>query len=251
MVETCSTLWSFITSKTEFWSAILGAVVGGLIAYMIQVTALREGRKQRDDDHKRLQQSLGNALLIKMIRIHSNLHGIHQHIEGCFAEAARKKIKGEPWQFVLPLANPPDPVHFGSEEMGMLLGLKNDNVLNLILPMDVIHNSLIEVVKALNVKREALTERLKANEADGDLLSGNLDNDQIMALRPRMIVVNSLIKGIRDSAKKDLEESDKALNGLWKMLRDNLDITYKLEFKEKPKDQPASERSEDASTPPG
>ena len=156
VVEILRTLWSVIPGQTEFWSAIFGAVVGGSIAYMIQLKALREGRKQRDEEHKRLQQALGNALLFKMIRVHSNFYDVHKYIEGCFAEAARREHKGEPWQFVTPLANPPDPVYFSSEEMGMVLGLKNDDVFNLVLQMDVIHNSLIDIVRVLNTERRAL-----------------------------------------------------------------------------------------------
>ncbi|MDP6388571.1 MAG: hypothetical protein QF654_01590 [Alphaproteobacteria bacterium] len=238
VVENCNTLWSIIFSETGFWSAIFGAIVGavagGLIAYMIQVKALREGRNQRDGDHRKLQQALGNALLFKMIRINSNFYGIHQHIEDRFADAAQREFKGEPWQFYLPIANPPDPVHFSSEEMGMLLALKNDDVFNTVLQTDVIHNSLIEVVKVLNAEREALTERFKADESDGTILSSFLDKDQMMALRPKMIVVNSLIEDVRDRAKTDFEESVGALDGLHKVLRDNLGLAYKLESKVKP-----------------
>ena len=235
LVEIFRTLWSIIPGQTEFWSAILGAVVGGSIAYMIQVRALREGRRQRDEDHNRLQQALGNSLLFKMIRVHSNFYGVQQHIEDSFAEAARRGHKGEPWQFVRPLANPPDPVHFSSDEMGMVLGLKNADVFNSVLQMDVIHNSLIATVRVLNIERRALTERLKVDEAEGPVLSSTLDKDQVLALRPRMIDVNSLIVSVRADAKRGFEESDQALNGLHEMLRDKLGIAYKLEFRVKPK----------------
>lgn len=237
-VEIFRTLWSVIPGQTEFWSAILGAVVGGSIAYMIQMKALREGRTQRDEDHKRLQQALGNALLFKMVRIYSNFYGLHRHFEDCFAEAARRGSTDEPWRFVLPLANPPDPVHFSSEEMGMLLALKNNDMFNLVLPMDVIHNSLVAAVKVLNTERAALTERLKTDEAEGAVLSSNLDRDQTLALRPRMINVNSLIEAIRANAKRNFEESDEALDRLQKVLRDKLGLAYKLESTVKPNDPP-------------
>ena len=234
LVEVFRTLWSVMPRATEFWSAIAGAVVGGLIAYIVQVKALREGRKQRDDDHKKVQQAQGHALLFKMIRIHSNFSGIHQHIESCFEKAARKRDRAEPWQFVLPLANPPDPVHFSSDEMGMLLALKNNDVFNLVVSMDVIHNSLSNAVKLLTTERRALTERLKVDEAEGAVLSGVADEDQFLALRSRMIEVNTLIEGIRAEAKRDVDESGEALDCLNKVLRDKLGLAYKLEPKVKP-----------------
>ena len=244
-VESFGTVWSIMLGQTEFWAAIVGAivgaVVGGSIAYIIQVRVLREARTQRDEDHKRLQQALGNAVLFKMVRIHSNFYGFHRHFEDCFAEAARRGSTDEPWRFVLPLANPPDPVHFSSEEMGMLLALKNNDMFNLVLPMDVIHNSLIAAVKVLNTERAALTERLKTDEAEGAVLSSNLDRDQTLALRPRMINVNSLIEAIRTNAKRDFEESDEALDCLNKVLRDKLGLVYKLESTVKQKDAPTPE----------
>lgn len=88
---------SAIPHETEFWSAIAGAVVGGVIAYAVQIRALREGKRQRADDQKSIQQGLGNSLLFKMIKIHSNIHGIHRHIEECFETAAKRGQKGEPW----------------------------------------------------------------------------------------------------------------------------------------------------------
>ncbi len=236
--ERFGTVWSTMLGQTEFWSALVGAilaaVVGGSIAYMVQVRALRESRAQRDEDHKRLQQALGNALLFKMVRFYSNFHGIHRHFEGCFEDAARRVFKGEPWQFVLPFANPPDPVHFSSEEMGMLLSLKNDDMFNVVLPMDTIHNSLIDIVKVLNTERAALTERLKADKAEGAVVSSTLDKDQTLALRPRMINVNSLIENLRARAKRDFEESGEALNRLQEVLQDKLGLAYKLESTVKP-----------------
>ena len=161
MNQLCQTVWSCLFDQTEFWSAIIGAIVGatagGLIAYMVQMMALREGRKQRKDDYKQSQQSLGNALLFEMMRIHSNLKIIHDHIESRFAEAELKKSKEEPWQFYLPIANHPDPVHFTSEEMVMIFSLNKVDVLNALLPMDDIHNSIIQLIKVLDTERASLT----------------------------------------------------------------------------------------------
>ena len=39
-----------LSEKTEFWSAIAGAIVGGLIALVIQIVTLRASKKQRDED---------------------------------------------------------------------------------------------------------------------------------------------------------------------------------------------------------
>jgi len=55
-----------ILNSTELWSAITGAIVGDLIALAIEMLALGEARKQREEDHKRTQQALANSLLFKI-----------------------------------------------------------------------------------------------------------------------------------------------------------------------------------------
>ena len=123
--------YSLLSSK-EFLSAIFGAIVGGMIAYAVQIKALREARNIREQDRKQVQQALGNSSIFKMIRIYSNASQIQQYIEECFKEAERDNFKGVPWRFVRPLANPPSDIHFSPDEMGMLLSLKDNDLFNLV-----------------------------------------------------------------------------------------------------------------------
>lgn len=88
-----------ILNSTELWSAIVGAIVGGLIALSAQLLALRAERKHRTEDYNRVQQGLAASLLFKMMRIHANYGGVHQYIEECFTEAANKGMQNEPWRF--------------------------------------------------------------------------------------------------------------------------------------------------------
>ncbi len=233
MPESLRALWSIMPHEPEFWSGIIGAVVGavtgGIIAYIVQVKALREARNLREEDHKKIQQGLANALIIKMMRVHSNFYGIHRHIEDSFETAARSEFMGEPWQFVVPLVNPPSHVHFSSEEIGMLLSLKDSDTFNAVLSMDVLNNSLTDAIKVLNSERIALTEKLKAEKAEGVRLSGSLNREQELLLRPRMIGVNSLIESIRIDAKRNYEESGIALDRVHNLFREKLGLGYKLE----------------------
>ena len=229
LVEIFQPLWSVLPIQTEFWSAIAGALVGGFIAYLVQVKALREGRQQREADHNRIRQAQAYALLFKMIRISSNFAIIHRYIEGCFEKADQEGIEGEPWQLLLPLANLPSPVHFSSDEMGMLLSLESDEVFNLVVPMDDIHNSFIDAVRTLNAERRALTELLKPDKIEGKAVTGVMDREEALALAPQMINVNSLIEKIRPAAKTNAEESSKALDELNQLLKTKLQLTHELE----------------------
>ena len=48
---------------SEFLAAIAGAVVGGVIAYVVQIQALLEARRQRVEDRKLMAQAHGRALI--------------------------------------------------------------------------------------------------------------------------------------------------------------------------------------------
>lgn len=228
--------WAFIglsvlPTNSEFWSAIIGAVVGGYITYLTQLRAIRETRSHRVEDRLLVQQGLANSLLFKVVRIHGDFYGVHRHIEECYERASANGFTGEPWQFVLPLANFPDRVHFSPDEMGMLLGLKDDDVFNVVATLDVIHNSLVEAIKSFSAHRRTLAAELKPDTAIGNVLSGVMDHDTFMRLRPQMIEVKSLVEAIRIQAKTDFEESEKSMQRLVHLFKDRLGISLRIESK--------------------
>lgn len=210
-------------------SAIAGAIVGGLIALLAQLIALRATKKQRDEDRDYIRKALGNSLLFKMIRVHSNFFNIHHHVEVCYKEGIRRGDISHPWRFFIPLANPPDPIAFSSDEMGMLISLRDNDVFNSMIDMDVAHNSLLAVLRVAIVLRKELTEKLKVDGVDGSQLAGVLRPEEWLALQPRMIEVNSVIEQMRAQAKKEYEASKKTLDDLATLFRVKLGLGYSIE----------------------
>ena len=225
---------SNITAYPEFWSAIGGAlggtIGGGLIAYLIQLKALRETRRYREQDHRRSQQHLANSLLVKMIQLHSNFRGFHKHFEDSFAKETNSKGNRESWQFVLPIANIPNPIHFSSDELSMLLAMKDNHVFNAILPMDTVHNSLLEAANTFTTQRTLLTDRLPIERTDSSSVGGTLTPEQLQTIRPQMIIVNQLVEQIRVFADSGFNESKTALHALHSLIQNRLDVTYELQF---------------------
>ncbi len=221
----------------EFVSAVVGAVVGGLIAFGVQIIALREARSVRDQDRLLARQALAHALLFKMVRIYSNSININRTIESYFAVSSERKLHGDPWTFVLPWANLPERMHFSPDEMGMLLSLKNDDVFNLVMNQDVCHNSLTDIISKFNECRKELTDQLKHEEVDGDKLSGPATPERYMKVAPRIIEVNGLIDGIRKISKRNADEGRQAIFGLQKVFQQQLGLKLQLQFDD---DKPAT-----------
>ncbi len=218
-----------IFQSTEFWSAIAGAFVGGLIAFAVQWIALREGRLQRQTERRSAGEALANALLVKLLRIHSNFIQIHRHVEECSAKGSLIGMV-EAWQMTLPIANPPDQVHFSADEMSMILGQKDVRAFNAIVDLDVRHNSLIDVVKAFNVERNSLGERLAESiqAFEGAKAGAVLTTQQLQQLRPKMIDVNSLVESIRTLTAENIDASHQGIELLQSLLQEKFGLTYAI-----------------------
>jgi hypothetical protein len=217
-------------ASTEFWSAIIGAIVGGVIALIAQLIALRAERKHREEDHKRAQQALGTSLLFKMTRIYSDFVNTHRHIEDHCKSAQERNLTGELWQFVPPLANPPPLVHFTSDEMGMLIGLKDNDLFNALVSLDEVHNGMVETIKVYKELRLALAERMPAPMSwQGTTFVGALTHKQLATLRPLMVNVESVITQLRSGTTSEAKVSGDVLDRLAALLRDRLGLTYKFE----------------------
>lgn len=216
--------------ENEFWAAVAGAVVGGGIAFFIQLIVLREAARQRSNEKNERRQALGHALLFKMIRIHSNLHGFNQHLEGTFAKAEEAGFEGEPWQIYLPLANTPAPVQFSTDEMAMLLSLKDDDLFNDIVSFDAVHNGTIDIFQTLNERRLALTAELPS-EMDGAKGETKLTREQLLFLKPKMVEVNMLVEDMRKWCRTEEHNAQTLLTRLHAVLKDKVGLTIKIAFK--------------------
>jgi hypothetical protein len=234
-----------VLTSTQFWAAIFGAFVGGGITFLIQLYLLRQARKQRTEDRDEtaklraadrleLQQGLAHALTFKLHKIHSNLHGMHGHFWGSLTEGRAKDKAAEPWQVVVPLANPPSPIALSADEMGMLLSLKDDELFNGVMDLEAVHNSLIAAVHVFNNQRTALGERVAAvSQFDGEAgyrISGVAPPETYMQLRPKMPDVNGLVEDILPMAKDALTDSRKTVQGVNALFRAKLKLTHKVEI---------------------
>lgn len=215
----------------EFWAAIAGAFVGGIIAFGIQMVVMDAAARQRKKEKEERQQALGYSLFFKMVRIYSNIHNFGQHLEELFAAAKKDGFEGEPWQIYKPLANAPAPVHFSTDEMTMLLSLKDDDLFNELIPLDQVHNATLDIFHTLDARRQALTDMLPTTSMDGAKGEAALTEDQVMLIRPKMVEVNMLVVDVIGWCEKDGQNARELLTRLHTLLKEKVGLTNKLSFK--------------------
>ena len=213
--------------ENEFWAAVVGAVVGGIIAFAIQFVILRAAARQREEEAAGRRKALGHSLLFKMVKIHSHLHHFHAYLEEPFEREQEGGSRREPWQIVLPLASNPEHVHFSSDEMAMLLSLKNDDLFNDVIPMDEIHNTTIDLFHTFKERRFALTSQLPA-KMEGMVGETKLTEEQMLFLRPMMVEVNDLITSMRQRCELDARDAWNVLTRLHSGLKDEVGLALEI-----------------------
>lgn len=228
-----SELLANVFKSTEFWSTIIGAIVGGGIAFCVQLVALRDARLVRENERKGRAEALANALMFKLVKIHSLTNAIKRHFDESKATADADGFEGEPWQIYVSIANPPEPISFSSEEMALVLSLKDDDIFNKLMNIDNCHSALLSAVSAFNRSRGGLEESLAAMttivDEQGQQVSHAILGKDISHVRPRMIEVNGLAQSLMLATNQELARCDSVLPALNQLLREKCGIAYKVE----------------------
>jgi hypothetical protein len=216
------------TLTSEFWSAIAGAIVGGCIAFAVQMYALKENRSQRIEDRLRANQSLARSLLFKLSKMYSDFVSVYAHIDEGLKRVVPNGHNNEPWTSVRPLMNPPEKITFLSEEMSLLLELKDDRLFNSLFSLDRVHGALVEILGDFRVERERLFSQMPSQPLEGGVVQISLNKEQVQALRPRMELVNYLVRTAHEWCEKDSRTASDALDRLQVLVREQLNLKIEL-----------------------
>lgn len=207
----------------EFWSAIAGAIVGGIIAYVIQRQERNAARKDRQEERKLEARSLGYSLLFKVISIHTTLTHLKAHVDERLTFGKSVEIDNVA-SVLLPIANMPSPVEFTSPEMGMLLSLKDDAVFNSVVSLDKIHNSIIPIWTIYEVKRSAIPSQGEEHSFDASEGKGEFSVRRGSHLEAMIFEVEGIARELVRRSEVDLAEAGTALAKLVPLLNDRLQL---------------------------
>jgi hypothetical protein len=235
MINWVTQIFGDFMSDGNFWSGIVGALVGsvtgGTIAYFVQVAAFREARRLRVEEQLLSKQSLATSLMFKVMRAHGNASTINSHIKECLDRIGDQEM--EPWQVFIPLANFPAQIHFASEEQTMLFGLKDNKVFELAIDIDVANNSLIDAVEILSQERRTLASSLNNETIQGNVGTIRVENSALLKIRPKMIEVNQLIEQTSNDAKRLEVEAMNSMIQLSQLFDERLGLSISTELKPK------------------
>lgn len=212
----------------EFWAAIVGSIVGGLIAAFVQLLSIRHQASETKQRKLENDQVTGRGLVIKLMRLVSDLHGLNQHLEQSISRI-EPGMQLEPWSFVLPIANLPDRVQITHEELALIL-VHDLHAFKDLLDLEPIHLSSLRIMQIYGDMRAKLLEGMQAAEFSGNVGAVDLDTAQLRIFRPKMIELNSLINALQARKKSDLELARKTILAVARILDEKYKLKMDLEF---------------------
>ncbi|AGK58287.1 hypothetical protein HYPDE_33073 [Hyphomicrobium denitrificans 1NES1] len=172
-------------------------------------------------------------MTFKLVKIHSITNGIKRHFDESKSKADADGFEGEPWQIFVSVANTPEPISFSSEEMALVLSLKNDVIFNELMNIDNCHGALLSAINAFNQSRAKLEESIgavaTAIDEQGQQLSHAIRGKDLDRVRPKMIEVNGLAEALMSATNLELARCDSVLFALNKLLREKCGVAYRVE----------------------
>lgn len=208
---------------SEFWAAIIGAVVGGLITLIAQRQEQKASRQERAEDRKIEAKGQAYSLLFKVISIHASFAHIKAHVDERLEFG--KSVKTEQvFAILLPIVNPPSPIDFVPSEMAMLLSLKDDDVFNALASLDKIHNSIIPAWTMYEARRSSIAAQGEDHTFDVSDGKGQFDVRRGSHLEAMMFEVEAVAKELVRRAQQDFAEANNALSKLVPLLNDRLQL---------------------------
>lgn len=214
--------------ESEFWAAVIGAVVGGGLAGAVQYMTIRHQKSEEDRRRRENSQALGRGLVFKLMRIVTVLRNLHVHIDEARSRVP-EAMHDEPWTYVLPIANLPETVRLTSEEVSLVM-LSSVAIMNNLLDIESVHDSSLQVMRKYGELRQALVERLPISQSQDQVVTSALSREQIEMFRPRMIELNTLINALGARSLRDYERAKDTLIDVGGILASRYGIKFDFHF---------------------
>jgi hypothetical protein len=193
-------LYKFHNLNSEVFAALVGALIGGFISILLQISKIVYDNYKASKNESLDNLKISKLLIIKLLKILTNLNGYRKHIEESFSN---HQGNNKPSSFLIPVINTPQYIFFSDEELIFLMKLKNDNLFNKIIRLDSLHNSNIDCIKKYNEKREFLMSIFPSHEVDGLKVTAFLNQEDNKKLSPLINELDNLAIDLRKFFNED------------------------------------------------
>lgn len=174
---------------------------------------------QRRKDAQERRKALGYSLLLKMMKIQSDVYKLWEHVLEQRELAKSHGCPPDTWTFFRPLANSPTPVVFTTDELAMLFAAGDDDTFNAVLSMDEVHASVNTVMEVYAEKRDTLSKMLPGGEMNGLVGSVEMTREEFARFAPFAAQLDMLVADIAASIERHAAQTKDALRQLHAVAR--------------------------------
>jgi hypothetical protein len=191
----------------QFWSTLIGALVAGQLAFLIQWAGYRHAGRLEKTAKREADLTTAIAVLLKVSKMASNLWGIKQHMANALALAATENETGElSWEFVQPVAGKTLDVEFNDAERVFIVTRLRSDFLGVLQLADV-HNNLVDIMRIYSDRRIEVGTLLPVHAVSGTQATTNLLDEQLSLLMPRILSMQSLVTPLLKRSKQDMTQA--------------------------------------------
>ncbi|MDF1609366.1 hypothetical protein PZ897_14370 [Hoeflea sp. YIM 152468] len=206
----------YATLISGFGGALLGAVVGGVISWVLArqsaANTTNRDREARDQDQK--GQAL--RLMVKASLVLSDVVAIKSSIDQSLSEANERGLSHYPvWRRVLPIVSSNQIYQIEAAELAPLMEARANEIVYAATDMLMQHSTLIAALESYSEKRGELKKILKRHTATADgVITSELTESEVAEMAPYEIELESLIKEIRSRLHPVQELAEKVTFGI-------------------------------------
>jgi hypothetical protein len=228
--------------ELTLWSTILGASIAAVVSYLLARRTSQE--TLRRDAEQRREAKLGLALEahVKLKTIIDNLGTLLRMIEDQLSRPPSPNAR--PWMSVMPIVGhtSEDTVRFAAAELVLFMEAQRADLagdLQVLARRNGVANVVLETY---NERRDALKAKMPAPESvSGQLGTTPLTREQVQALEPDMVALDSLILQLVPNLREDLKMGLRIAAEFGPVLQKHFDDRRFPEFRIPQEDVNASE----------
>ncbi len=207
---------------SEFWAAIVGAITGGLISYLMQRQSLRDAQRNEIGRHLLADRALAFSLYYKALSIAASFYLFLEEVKKSEKKAHEANVRLS--EAMLPIVNLPPAIEFSSAEMACLLSLKDQDTFNSVLALDRVHNGTVSLWPAYAQSRETVQGLAKHGGFDWGEGKSTFVTESGSFLEIKMFECERLALEIKRSAVRDFSHAQTAVAKLEKLFNDRLQL---------------------------
>lgn len=196
--------------ETEFWAAIAGAGVGGVISLALQWMTFNAARREREEVRRNEDATLALSLFYSLQKATNDLLNLLDWVKQADDRLKQLGGSGGRWRGLTPIVNLPKDITVSAAELSVIFRKNETELFNSIRDVEAVHNSALTSWRTYAEKRQALAGIVPANMT-GMIGSTALTPEEKQRLGPVLAGVESLADAICERAEADANLADDTL----------------------------------------